>query len=110
MTSSANSTGFPPAPAVLPAQGNASGGTPPPNEAKLRQAAQDFAAVALGEMLSPMFDTIDTSAGLFGGGAGEAAFKPMLISEIAKQIARQGGLGLAEPVYQQMLRMQEARR
>jgi Rod binding domain-containing protein len=109
MTSATNSIGFAPAPAILPAQANASGVTPP-NEAKLRQSAQDFAAVALGEMLSPMFDTIDTSAGLFGGGAGEAAFKPMLISEIAKQIARNGGLGLAEPVYQQMLRMQEARR
>ncbi len=82
----------------------------PANAQKLHKAAEDFAAVALGELLSPMFDTVDSSNGLFGGGAGEAAFKPMLVSEIAKQIARTGGLGLAEPVYQQMLRMQEGRR
>ncbi len=82
----------------------------PANAAKLHKAAEDFAAVALGEMLNPMFDTVDTADGLFGGSAGEAAFKPMLVAEIAKQIARSGGLGLAEPIYQQMLRMQEGRR
>ena len=84
--------------------------TPPANAPKLHQAAEDFAAVALGEMLSPMFDTVDSAKGLFGGGAGEEAFKPMLVSEMAKTIAHSGGLGLVEPVYQQMLRMQEGRR
>ena len=88
----------------------AAAASPPANVEKLHRAAEDFAAVALGELLSPMFDTVDTSQGLFGGGAGEAAFKPMLVSEIAKQIAHAGGLGLAEPVFQQMLRMQEGRR
>ncbi len=81
----------------------------PANAQKLHQAAEDFTAVALGELLSPMFDTVDTANGPFGGGAGETAFKPMLISEFAKQIARAGGLGLTEPIYQQMLRMQEER-
>jgi Rod binding domain-containing protein len=79
-------------------------------DVKLRKAAEDFTTVALNEMLKPMFDTTDTSADTFGGGAGERAFKPMMINEIAKGIARSGGLGLAEPVYQQMLRLQEARR
>ncbi len=82
----------------------------PANAQKLHQAAEDFAAVALGEMLSPMFDTVDTADGMFGGSAGEAAFKPMLVAEMGKQIARSGGLGLVEPIYQQMLRMQEGRR
>jgi Rod binding domain-containing protein len=78
--------------------------------AKLRQAAEDFTAVALNELLKPMFETTDSADGPFGGGDGERAFRPMLVSEAAKQIARSGGLGLAEPVYQQMLRLQEARR
>ncbi len=95
--------------ALLP-PGAAQTAATPANAAKLHQAAEDFAAVALGEMLTPMFDTVDTADGLFGGSAGEAAFKPMLVAEIAKQIARSGGLGLAEPIYQQMLRMQEGRR
>ena len=77
---------------------------------KLRKAAEDFTAVALNELLKPMFDTTDTAGGPFGGGPAEEQFKPMMISEIAKQIARSGGLGLAEPVYQQMLRLQETRK
>jgi Rod binding domain-containing protein len=87
--------------------------SPPVNAAldtKLRKAAEDFAAVALTELLQPMFDSVDTSNGLFGGGDVERQFKPMLTQEIAKQIAHSGGLGLAEPVYQQMLRLQEQRR
>jgi Rod binding domain-containing protein len=85
------------------------------NEVKLRKAAEDFTTVALNEMLKPMFDTTEASGEgpgdeTFGGGAGERAFKPMMINEVAKGIARSGGLGLAEPVYQQMLRLQEGRR
>jgi Rod binding domain-containing protein len=79
-------------------------------QAKLHKAAEDFTAVALNELLKPMFDTEDTSRGPFGGGAAEEQFKPMIVTEIAKQIARSGGLGLAEPVYQQMLRLQEGRK
>ncbi len=79
-------------------------------QAKLRKAAEDFTAVALNEMLKPMFDGTDVANGPFGGGAAEEQFRPMMISEIARQIAHSGGLGIDEPVYQQMLRLQEARR
>ncbi len=99
-----------PAPASLLANpATTAGAALPANAQKLHQAAEDFTAVALGEFLSPMFDTVDTANGPFGGGAGETAFKPMLISEFAKQMAHAGGLGLTEPIYQQMLRMQEER-
>jgi Rod binding domain-containing protein len=56
-----------------------------------------------------MFDTVNTANGFFGGGSGEEAWKPMLVQEIAKQIAAHGGLGLAKPVYDAMQRMQEAK-
>jgi len=80
-----------------------------PATAKTWKAAQDFEAMALGQFLAPMFDTADNSKNLFGGGDGEAAWRPMLTQEIAKNIARHGGLGLAVPVFHQMLRQQEAR-
>jgi len=83
---------------------------PEATQIKLRKAAEDFTAVALNELLKPMFDTADTANGPFGGGPAEEQFKPLMIAEIAKQIARSGGLGLAEPVYQQMLRLQETRK
>lgn len=84
-------------------------GHTPPDTAKLRKAAEDFTAVALDELLKPMFETMDQSGGEFGGGAAEEAFRPMMVTQIAKQIARSGGLGLEEPVYQQMVRLQESR-
>jgi peptidoglycan hydrolase FlgJ len=74
---------------------------------KTRKAAQDFEAMALGEMLQPMFKTVDTSKGLFGGGKGEATWKPMMVEEMAKTIAKHGGIGLADSVMREMLRMQE---
>src|SRR5271163_517030 len=79
-----------------------------PDVAKAWKAAQDFEAMALGQFLAPMFDTVDTSKSMFGGGDGEAAWRPMLTQEMAKNIARHGGLGLAVPVFHQMLRQQEA--
>lgn len=74
---------------------------------QLRKAAREFEAMAIGELLKPMFDTIDLSKGPFGGGAGEAAWKPILVEHMAKNIAARGGLGLADHVFQSLLRMQE---
>jgi peptidoglycan hydrolase FlgJ len=74
---------------------------------KIAKSAHDFEAMAIGQLLQPMFDTVDTSHGVFGGGPGEEAWKPMLVQEFAKQIEAHGGLGLAKPVYDAMLRMQE---
>jgi Rod binding domain-containing protein len=84
-------------------------GLAPGQAAKLWKAAQDFEAMALGELLKPMFDTVDTAHGPFGGGEGEAAFRPMLVAEFAKKLAAHGGLGLARPIFATMLHAQEAR-
>jgi len=81
---------------------------PPQQVARIQKSAQEFEAMALGQMLAPMFDTADASKGPFGGGSGEEAWKPMMVSELGKQVAKAGGLGLARPVMEQMLRMQEA--
>ena len=75
--------------------------------AQVAKSAHDFEAMAIGQLLQPMFDTIDSAHGLFGGGAAEEAWKPMLIQEFAKQITNHGGLGLARPIYDAMQRMQE---
>ena len=79
----------------------------PEQQQKTWAEAQKFEAMALNEMLAPIFGTADTSKSIFGGGEGETTWRPMLVSEMAKKIASAGGLGLAQPVYQQMLRLQE---
>jgi len=71
------------------------------------KAARDFEAMALGEFLKPMFATVDDQKNPFSGGPGEQTWRPMLVDEIAKQIVAAGGLGLAGPIHDAMLRMQE---
>ncbi|MBV9248317.1 MAG: rod-binding protein [Acetobacteraceae bacterium] len=73
----------------------------------LRKAAEDFEAMALGQMLQPMFNTVNSAGSAFGGGEAEEAWKPMLVDAIAKKIAAHGGLGLAGPVLAAMLHAQE---
>ena len=64
----------------------------------------------IGQLLEPMFATVDSSKSMFSGGAGEESFKPMLVTEMAKEVEAHGGLGLADGIYQQMLKMQEGHR
>ncbi len=76
---------------------------------KTRKSAQDFEAMAIGQLLQPMFNTVDTSKGLFGGGKGEAAWKPMMVDEMAKMLAKSGGIGIADSVMKEMLHIQESK-
>ena len=83
---------------------------PPAQTARLWQAARDFEAMAIGQLLQPMFETIDAKHSAFGGGEAEAAWRPMLVDAIGRQMAAHGGIGLAVPVFNAMLRAQEQER
>jgi flagellar protein FlgJ len=74
---------------------------------EILRVAREFEAVFLAEMLSPMFDALDTD-GLGGGGAGEQMFRPMLVEQYAESIARNGGVGIADSVVREFMRMQGA--
>jgi Rod binding domain-containing protein len=80
---------------------------PSAQTAKLWQAAHDFEAMAIGQLLQPMFDTVDAAHSAFGGGESETIWRPMLVDAIGKQMAAHGGIGLAVPVFNAMLRAQE---
>jgi len=81
----------------------------PPAEApvpdEIRRAAEEFEAVFLSEMLAPMFESLSTD-GLGGGGMGEQMFRPMLVERYAEAISQAGGIGIADAVMREMLRMQ----
>lgn len=72
---------------------------------RIEKTAQDFEAAFLGQMLKGMFEGVEASAP-FGGGPGEAAFKSFLTEAVAKQMAAGGGVGLADDLQRQMLKMQ----
>ncbi len=70
--------------------------------------AREFEAMALGALLQPMFEGLG-KGGMFGGGAGEEMWRPMLVNEFARAIAEDGGLGIADAVRTHMIAMQEQR-
>jgi len=82
---------------------------PPAQVARIWQSARDFEAMAIGQLLQPMSETVDTAHSAFGGGEAEGAWRPMLVDAIGKQMAAAGGIGLAVPVFNAMLRAQEAK-
>lgn len=70
-----------------------------------RKAAEDFESVFVAQMMEPMFQGLKTD-GMFGGGSGETVFRSLMIQEVGKEIAAGGGVGIADAVYGEMLRMQ----
>lgn len=72
----------------------------------MKKTSEDFEAMALGEMLEPIFETVDTSKGIFGGGEAEEQLRSLQVMELGKQIAHNGGVGIAKQVYEAMQRMQ----
>lgn len=71
------------------------------------KAAQEFEAMFLAQMLRPIFEGIETDA-MFGGGPGEKAYKGLLVEEYGKAIARAGGVGIADAVQAEILKLQES--
>ncbi|PWC33161.1 rod-binding protein [Azospirillum sp. TSO35-2] len=81
--------------------------TSPAKLAQLHKSANEFESQFISQMLGPMFEGIGTDE-TFGGGRGEEMFRPMLVEQFGKQISQRGGLGIANQVYQELLRAQEA--
>ncbi|VAW00699.1 hypothetical protein MNBD_ALPHA01-1877 [hydrothermal vent metagenome] len=75
-------------------------------EKKARETAESFEAVFLSQILKSMSMGIKTD-GPFGGGHGEDIFRDVLNEEIANQISRNGGIGLSDAVYREILKNQE---
>lgn len=72
----------------------------------MRRTAEAFEASFLSQMMKPMFEGLSTEAP-FGGGAGEAAWRGFLVDAMAQQTVKAGGVGLADSVLAQMIKMQE---
>jgi len=71
---------------------------------KIAATAKDFEASFLSIMFGQMFQGVE--AGEFGGGQGETMFRSFLMDAFAKQTARTGGVGLADSVQREMLKLQ----
>jgi peptidoglycan hydrolase FlgJ len=74
-----------------------------------RRVAEEFEAVFLAQLIEQMMGE-STQSEMFGGGPGESAFRGMLNEEYAKVMARAGGIGLADDLAREIMRLQEAGR
>ena len=90
-------------PAELP-----SGRKPDADPKAIRASAEEFEAVFVSQMLTDMFESVEIDP-LTGGGNGEEVFRSLLVNEYGKAIAKNGGVGIADHVHREMLRLQEGK-
>lgn len=74
-------------------------------KSKAKDAGQKFEAQFLSTMFQHMFEGLETD-GPFGGGAGEEMFRSMMTEAMGKQVAKSGGIGLADTVQREILKLQ----
>ena len=74
---------------------------------QIRKVAEDFEAVFLSQMLKPMFANLGAEKP-FGGGSGEDMWRSLQVDEFGKAISRKGGIGIADNIFREMLKLQEA--
>jgi Rod binding domain-containing protein len=70
------------------------------------KAAVEFEGFFIAMTLENMFAGVETD-GLFGGGHGEKVFRSMMLQEYGKTIAERNGIGLADAVQREIIRLQE---
>ena len=73
---------------------------------KINEKAKEFEAVFLSQMLSHMFEGVETD-GPFGGGSSEKIYRSMMVNEYGKQLSKDGNIGIADEVAKFMLDVQE---
>lgn len=78
------------------------------NRAQVREVAEKFEGMFLTQMFGHMFKGLSTD-GLMGGGNGEAVFRDLLVQEYGTQVAKAGGIGLADSIERQLLALQEVK-
>jgi len=75
-------------------------------EERARKKGEEFEALFLSELLSPIFENLE-SEGMFGAGQSEEIYRSLLVDEYGKAIAKNGGIGVAEAVQREILKLQE---
>ena len=71
------------------------------DDAKLKQACEDFSAIFIKQMLNSMKKTVHKT-GMMDGGMAEEIFEDMLYDEYAKTMAKTADFGLSGMMYRQL--------
>lgn len=79
-----------------------------PGYERLHQQAKDLEGVFLNTLMKEMFSSIDTSDQSMGGGFAEETWRGMQAEQFAGAMANAGGIGLADSLMADLLKLQEA--
>ena len=72
------------------------------NERQAKDACKEFEALFINMMLKELRATVNKS-GLMDGGKAEELFTSLMDTQMSREMAAQGGIGLAEMLYRQMI-------
>ena len=75
---------------------------------QLRQQAEELESVFLNTLMKQMFTSIKTDESVMGGGFAEETWRGMQAEQMADNLARAGGIGLADALMPDLLAAQEA--
>jgi flagellar protein FlgJ len=73
---------------------------------KIDDISHEFEGQFISQLLGNMFSTVDPADAL-GGSEEEGEYRSMLIDQYGKIIAKTGGIGVADQVKREMLKLQE---
>ncbi len=79
---------------------------PKADNGKVRKMAEKYEAFFLSQVLQPMFANIK-AVEPFGGGVGEDMWRSLQVDEYGKALAANGGIGLADGIMREILKLQE---
>jgi flagellar protein FlgJ len=79
-----------------------------PGYERLHKQAMELEGVFLNTLMKEMFSSIKTDEESFGGGFAEETWRGMQSEQFANALADQGGIGLADELMGNLLRLQEA--
>lgn len=83
-----------------------SAATPQGKDPQAWATARDFESQFISSMFQSMFKGLKTDE-TFGGGQGEEMFRSLLVDQYGKEMTKSGGIGLADTVYSEIIKLQE---
>ena len=74
----------------------------------LKAQAQELEGVFLNTLMKEMFSSLHTDSASMGGGFGEDTWRGMQAEQMSNAVAEAGGIGLADNIMGDLLKIQEA--
>lgn len=74
------------------------------SDAEIERVAREYEEVAVNKMLQQLNEGVKPDP-IFGGGHAEEIYRDMLIAEHAKILAKSGGIGIAESIKKDMIKI-----